>query len=212
MKIKVKNHSGSSARGPIMGNEYLLDFLKITGWTSPTRLWLQRVKKLIKTLHSWVQQRHSCARLMGTLENLHLRSDTSCLNVKNDSHKESKLVTTGEQHGAKCRVVGSWWGTTTVSLTTYLSDSAPGKLEVNEEMIKRNLPTLESCIIWKALSHHCVSCCFLLFWLNTFFADRVTSLSSDPCSDLLQSKSLATAWSFLCGGSEGQIKNVYVRL
>lgn len=124
-----------------MGNEYLLDFLKITGWTAPTRLRDVNTKQntsLLSPTGTLVRQADG-----HIVESLHLRSDTSCLNMKNDSHnnsgkkKERKWTGAGdEQHRAKCGVVGSWWDTAPVSMNTFLSDSGHGRLERNEELIK----------------------------------------------------------------------------
>lgn len=59
-----------------MGNEYLLDFLKITGWTAPTRLRDVKAKQntaLLGPTGTLVRQADG-----HFVESLHLRSDTSC--------------------------------------------------------------------------------------------------------------------------------------
>lgn len=146
-----------------------------------------QTKKQNKASHCWVQQRHSCARLMVILENLHLRSDTSCLNTKNQTQR---VWAGGEQHGAKCRVVGSWCGMVTVCINTHLSDSL--QIKMNEEIIKSQHADF---------GKHFPSVVLYIFFTQHFYCRSRASLSSDLCSHLLLSMSMAKAWRFLCRGA-----------
>lgn len=86
-----------------MGNEYLLDFLKITGWTAPTRLRDVKTKQntsLLSPTGTLVRQADG-----HIVESLHLRSDTSCLNMKNDLAQQF-----WEEKGKKVNR-SRWWTT-----------------------------------------------------------------------------------------------------